>query len=86
MRAGKEKKKKEEDQDVRRRKEARKEERRFEFLIWSFSRPLQVCYATDPANTKIYPIREVATLGSSQVTPPDAGARVTIVSVYGKGV
>jgi hypothetical protein len=39
-----------------------------------------LCYATDPANTNIYPIREIAQIGSTtQIAPPDAGAVVEIV-------
>jgi len=40
-----------------------------------------ICYATDPSS-KVYPIREVAQLCStSQISPPDSGAVVTIVAV-----
>lgn len=46
-----------------------------------------LCYATNPANTKIYPFRELAQLGSTtQIDPPDAGALVTIVQVDASGV
>jgi hypothetical protein len=46
-----------------------------------------LCYATDPANSKIYPIRELAQLGSvDQIDPPDAGAVVEIVQVDAAGV
>ncbi len=46
-----------------------------------------LCYATNPANTKIYPFRELAVLGSTtQIDPPDAGAVVEIVQVDGDGV
>lgn len=41
-----------------------------------------LCYATNSANTNIYPIREIADLGSTtQIDPPDSGATVTIVQV-----
>ena len=46
-----------------------------------------LCYATNPANTNIYPIREIAQLGSTtQIDPPDTGAVVEIVQVDGDGV
>ncbi len=46
-----------------------------------------ICYATNPANTNIYPIRELAQLGSTtQIDPPDAGAVVEIVQVDADGV
>eukprot|EP00911_Craspedida_sp_UC1_P000265 UC1_evm3s202 len=46
-----------------------------------------VCYATDPANKRIFPIRELARHGAhDQIVPPDEGARVTIVQVDAKGV
>jgi hypothetical protein len=46
-----------------------------------------LCYATNPANTNIYPIREVAELWSvTQIDPPDEGAVVTIVQVDGDEV
>eukprot|EP00040_Diaphanoeca_grandis_P026992 m.152359 g.152359 ORF g.152359 m.152359 type:complete len:409 (+) comp30803_c0_seq1:179-1405(+) len=45
-----------------------------------------ICYATDPANHKIYNIREVAEFQTShQVNPPDVGAKVTVVAVDGMG-
>jgi beta-lactamase superfamily II metal-dependent hydrolase len=41
-----------------------------------------LCYATNSANTNIYPIRQVAQLNSTtQIDPPDANATVTIVQV-----
>jgi beta-lactamase superfamily II metal-dependent hydrolase len=41
-----------------------------------------ICYATNPANTNIYSIHELAQLGSAtQIDPPDANATVTIVQV-----
>ena len=41
-----------------------------------------LCYATNPANSNIYPIRQLAQLGSTtQIDPPDANATVTIVQV-----
>lgn len=41
-----------------------------------------ICYTDNPANTNIYSIHEVATLGSTtQIDPPDSGATVTIVQV-----
>lgn len=41
-----------------------------------------LCYATNPANTRIYPIRELAQLYSTtQIDPPDATASVEIVQV-----
>lgn len=46
---------------------------------------MQVCYATDPRNEKIYKIRQLARLGSDQIVPPDAGAKVTVVTVDGIG-
>jgi len=46
-----------------------------------------LCYATNPANTNIYPIRELAQLSSTtQIDPPDAGALVTIIQVDANGV
>lgn len=46
-----------------------------------------LCYATNPANTNIYPIREIAQIGSTtQIDPPDAGALVTIVQTDANGV
>ncbi|MBK8900510.1 MAG: lamin tail domain-containing protein [Anaerolineaceae bacterium] len=46
-----------------------------------------ICYATNPANTNIYPIHELAQLGSTtQIDPPDTGAVVEIVQVDGDGV
>jgi len=46
-----------------------------------------LCYATNSANGNIYPIREIAQLGSTtQIDPPDAGAVVEIVQVDGDGV
>jgi beta-lactamase superfamily II metal-dependent hydrolase len=46
-----------------------------------------LCYATNPANSRIYPIREIAELWSTtQINPPDDGAVVTIVQVDGDGV
>lgn len=46
-----------------------------------------LCYATNPANSNIYPIRQLAQLGSTtQIDPPDAGAVVGIVQVDGDGV
>ena len=46
-----------------------------------------LCYATDPANDKIYPIRELAEYDSStQIDPPDAGAQVKIIQVDAAGV
>ena len=46
-----------------------------------------LCYATNSANTNIYPIREIAQLGSTtQIDPPDSGAVVEIVQVDGDGV
>ncbi len=39
-----------------------------------------LCYATNPANNNIYPIREIAQVGSTtQIDPPDANAVVEIV-------
>ena len=39
-----------------------------------------LCYATDSANTNIYPIREIAQIGSTtQIDPPDTGAVVEII-------
>ncbi len=41
-----------------------------------------LCYATNPANSKIYPIRQLAQLGSTtQIDPPDAHAQVEIIQV-----
>lgn len=46
-----------------------------------------LCYATNPANTNIYTIREIAQLASTtQIDPPDANALVEIVQVDGDGV
>ena len=46
-----------------------------------------LCYATGSANMNIYPIREIAQLGSTtQIDPPDAGGIVEIVQVDGDGV
>jgi beta-lactamase superfamily II metal-dependent hydrolase len=46
-----------------------------------------LCYATNPANTNIYPIRELADLWSTtQIAPPDPGAVVTIIQVDGDDV
>ncbi len=41
-----------------------------------------LCYATNPANGNIFPIRELAQLGSTtQIDPPDSGAEVKIIQV-----
>ena len=54
---------------------------------WSGTAILWACYATNPLNTKIYNIREVAEMGSTtQINPPDAGATVTIVHTDAIGV
>lgn len=46
-----------------------------------------LCYATNAANNNIYPIRELAQIGSTtQIDPPDAGAVVTIVQSDADGV
>ncbi len=46
-----------------------------------------LCYATNSANTKIYPIREIAVLNSTtQIDPPDSGAVVEIIQVDADGV
>ncbi len=46
-----------------------------------------LCYATNPANTNIYPIRELAQIGSTtQIDPPDAGAVVEILQVDADGI
>lgn len=46
-----------------------------------------VCYATDPANTKVFSIREVAVDGSNlQFDPPDQDAQVTVVITDAKRV
>ncbi|MEW5988351.1 MAG: lamin tail domain-containing protein [Chloroflexota bacterium] len=46
-----------------------------------------LCYATNPANTNIYPIRQLAQLFSTtQIDPPDANATVEIVQVDGDDV
>ncbi len=46
-----------------------------------------LCYATNPANTNIYNIREIAQLYSTtQIDPPDTGALVEIVQVDADGV
>lgn len=46
-----------------------------------------LCYATNPANTNIYPIREVAQVGSTtQIDPPDANAVVEIVQADADGI
>eukprot|EP00727_Mastigamoeba_balamuthi_P002295 m51a1_g12062 hypothetical protein (357) ;mRNA; f:2008-3384 len=45
-----------------------------------------VCYATNPANTKVYSVRETAKLCSqTQIAPPDAGASVTVVTTDALG-
>uniref|UniRef100_A0A7S4NAJ6 Metallo-beta-lactamase domain-containing protein n=1 Tax=Paramoeba aestuarina TaxID=180227 RepID=A0A7S4NAJ6_9EUKA len=45
-----------------------------------------LCYALNPKNTKIHPIREVATLCSdTQINPPDKNANVKIITVDGEG-
>lgn len=39
-----------------------------------------ICYATNSANSNIYPIHEIAQLGSTtQIAPPDSGALVEII-------
>lgn len=46
-----------------------------------------LCYATNSANTNIYPIREIAQVGSTtQIDPPDSGAVVEIVQADADGV
>lgn len=46
-----------------------------------------LCYATNPANTNIYPIREIAQIGSTtQIDPPDAGAVVEIIHSDGANI
>ncbi len=46
-----------------------------------------LCYVTNPANTNIYGIREIAVVGSTtQINPPDANATVTIVQSDADGV
>lgn len=46
-----------------------------------------LCYATNPANTNIYNIREIAQLYSTtQIDPPDVGAVVEIVQVDADGI
>ncbi len=46
-----------------------------------------LCYATNPANTNIYNIREIAQLYSTtQIDPPDTGALVEIVQVDADGI
>ncbi|MDJ0756228.1 MAG: lamin tail domain-containing protein [Ardenticatenaceae bacterium] len=46
-----------------------------------------LCYATNPANTNIYPIREIAQVGSTtQIDPPDVGALVTISQADAEGI
>jgi len=46
-----------------------------------------VCYATDPKNSKIYNIRQIARFGSDdQLVPPDALGKITIVAADGRGV
>lgn len=46
-----------------------------------------LCYATNPANPLIYPIRQLAQLGSTtQIDPPDAGALVTVIQTDATGV
>lgn len=46
-----------------------------------------ICYVTNPANTNIYGIREIAQAGSTtQIDPPDADALVTIVQVDADGI
>lgn len=45
-----------------------------------------VCWVTDPANTRVYPVREPAQIGSTtQIAPPDEGASVMIVAADAKG-
>lgn len=45
-----------------------------------------VCYATNKSNPKIYKIREIAKVCSTtQINPPDSGAKVTIVSADALG-
>ena len=46
-----------------------------------------LCYATNPANTNIYNVREIAVVNSTtQINPPDANATVTIVQVDADGI
>ncbi len=46
-----------------------------------------LCYATNSANSNIYPIREIAQVGSTtQIDPPDANAVVEIVQVDADGI
>ena len=46
-----------------------------------------LCYATNSANTNIYPIWEIAQIGSTtQIDPPDANATVTIVQADAQGI
>ena len=46
-----------------------------------------LCYATDPANTNIEPIREVANVGSTtQIDPTDPLATVTVIQADGYDV
>jgi hypothetical protein len=46
-----------------------------------------LCYATNPANSNIYPIREIAQVGSTnQIDPPDTGAVVEIVQADADGI
>ena len=46
-----------------------------------------LCYVTNSANTNIYGIREIATVGSTtQIDPPDTGAVVEIVQADADGI
>ena len=46
-----------------------------------------LCYATNPANTNIYNVREIAQVGSTtQIDPPDANATVEIVQADADGI
>lgn len=46
-----------------------------------------LCYATNPANTNIYNIREIAQVGSTtQIDPPDTDAVVEIVQTDADGI
>jgi hypothetical protein len=46
-----------------------------------------VCWATSPHNRKIYNIRKLAKLGSSdQIVPPDNAGKVTVIATDGLGV
>ncbi len=46
-----------------------------------------LCYATNPANTNIYNVREIAVVGSTtQIDPPDTDAVVEIVQVDADGI